>query len=297
MKKFLLFSLASFALFVSCSKDSVSEIPTPPPSAEINKTPISISTQITRATDTKFENGDKVGLFVVNYDGSTPGILVSSGNHVDNMCFTYSGNWTPDEEIYWENDKTKADFYSYYPYTSAISNVTAHPLSVKTDQNTEENYKASDFLWGKTAGITPTKDAVNILVKHVMSNLIIKLVAGDGYKDEDLTLANIAISGLKTKATIDLTNGNVIATGAAADISPRKESAQYRALVVPQSVTNIDLIKITIGDNTYMLKQSINFASNRQYTSTITINRTSQGINIGIGDWEEDDTDYGGTVE
>ena len=120
MKKNLLFFLASFTLFVSCSKDSVSEIPTPtpPPSAEINKIPISISTQITRATDTNFERDDEVGLYVVNYNGSTPGTLVSSGNHVDNMRFTYSGSWTPDEEIYWKDESTKADFYIYYPYTT-----------------------------------------------------------------------------------------------------------------------------------------------------------------------------------
>lgn len=297
MKKIILFSVALCALFTSCSKGSEGIVPDPvPPSIESKKIPISISTQITRATDTDFERDDKVGLYVVNYNGSTSGTLVSSGNHVDNMRFTYSSNWTPNEEIYWKDESTKADFYTYYPYTATISNVAALPVSVKTDQSTEPNYKASDFLWEKTADITPTKDAVDISVKHVMSNLIIKLVAGDGYKDEDLTLANIDICGLKTKATIDLTNGNIIATDAVADISPRKENAQYRALVVPQSVTNIDLIKITIGDNTYILKQSINFASNKQYTSTITINRSSQGINIDIGEWEEDDIDYGGTV-
>lgn len=298
MKRFLLFFLASFALFISCSKDSASEIPTPTPpsSAEINKIPISISTQITRATDTDFEKNDKVGLYVVNYNGSTPGTLVSSGNHVDNMRFTYSGSWTPDEEIYWKDESTKADFYTYYPYTASISNVAALPLSVETDQSSEANYKASDFLWGKTAGVAPTKNTVNMSMKHVMSNIIIKLVPGDGYKVEDLAIAKIEICGLKTNATVNLTNGEITATGISADITPINETTQYRALVIPQNVTDIDLVRIKIGDNTYLLNQTINLLPNRQYTSTITINRSSQGINIGIGEWEEDDMDYGGTV-
>lgn len=297
MKKIILFSVALCALFTSCSKGSEGIVPDPvPPSIESKKIPISISTQITRATDTDFESDDKVGLYVVNYNGSTPGALVSSGNHVDNMRFTYSGSWTPDEEIFWKDESTKADFYIYYPYTTNISNISALPASVKTNQTTEENYKASDFLWGKTAGIAPTKNAVSMTVKHLMSNIIIKLVPGDGYKVEDLAIAKIEICGLKTNATVNLTNGAITATGISADITPINEITQYRALVIPQNVTGIDLVRIKIGDNTYLLNQTINLLPNKQYTSTITINRSSQGINIGIGEWEEDDMDYGGTV-
>lgn len=297
MKKIILFSVALCALFTSCSKGSEGIVPDPvPPSIESKKIPISISTQITRATDTDFERDDKVGLYVVNYNGSTSGTLVSSGNHVDNMRFTYSGSWTPDEEIFWKDESTKADFYIYYPYTTNISNISALPASVKTNQTTEENYKASDFLWGKTAGIAPTKNAVSMMVKHLTSNIIIKLVPGDGYSVDDLATARIEICGLKTNATVNLTNGEITATGISADITPINETTQYRALVIPQNVTGIDLVRIKIGDNTYLLNQTINLLPNRQYTSTITINRSSQGINIGIGEWEEDDMDYGGTV-
>ena len=298
MKKIFLFSFILFGLFVSCSKNEVTEPTKPtPPSAEVKKIPISIATEITRATDTDFERDDKVGLYVVNYNGSTPGTLVSTGNHVNNMRFIYSGNWTPDEEIFWKDESTKADFYIYYPYTSTISNIATLPTSVKTDQSTEVNYKASDFLWGKSAGISPTKNAVSMSVKHLMSNIIIKLVPGDGYSQDDLTTAKVDICGLKTNATVNLTNGVITTTGVSADISPINETTQYRALVVPQSVTNIDLVRVKIGDDTYLLKQSIAFVSNKQYTATITVNRTSQGINIGIGGWEVDDNDYGGTVD
>lgn len=297
MKKIILFSVALCALFTSCSKGSEGIVPDPvPPSIESKKIPISISTQITRATDTDFERDDKVGLYVVNYNGSTSGTLVSSGNHVDNMRFTYSGSWTPDQEIYWKDESTKADFYIYYPYTTNISNISALPVSVLTNQTTEDNYKASDFLWGKTAGIAPTKNAVSMMVKHLTSNIIIKLVPGDGYSVDDLATAKIEICGLKTNATVNLTNGEITATGISADITPINETTQYRALVIPQNVTGIDLVRIKIGDNTYLLNQTINLLPNRQYTSTITINRSSQGINIGIGEWEEDDMDYGGTV-
>lgn len=291
MKKLL--KLVGFALVMfSCSETPTPEpepIPTPTP----EKWAINISTSITRATDTSFENGDKVGIYVVN----NPNTLAASGNHADNIGFTYSGNWSPTTPIYWKDETTKADFYCYYPYVSSISNVEAYPFAVNTDQSSIENYKASDFLWGKTTGVAPTTDAVGITVKHAMSNVIIKLVAGNGYTADDMASAKVTICNLKTNSTINLASGVVTATGDVTEMTPMEESDYHRALVVPQSISNADLIKVTIGDKVYTLNQSVEFKSGKQHTCTLTVERTNQGINIGIGGWETESDDFGGTVE
>jgi hypothetical protein len=130
MKK--LFTLmAAVAAMISCS-NNVENVPTTP---ETNLLPINISTTLTRATDSAFEAGDKVGIFVVN----EPNALAASGNHVDNMGFTYSTKWTPDAPIYWLDQTTKADFYCYYPYADGVS-TTAHTFATKADQSTLANY-------------------------------------------------------------------------------------------------------------------------------------------------------------
>jgi hypothetical protein len=152
-------------------------------------------------------------------------------------------------------------------------------------------------LWGKTAGVAPTKDAVGITVKHAMSNVIVKLIAGNGYTAEDMASATVAICGLKTNSTINLASGVVTATGDVAEITPMVENDYRRALVVPQSISNADLIKVTIGDKVYTLNQSIEFKSGKQHTCTLTVERTNQGINIGIDGWETESDDFGGTVE
>jgi hypothetical protein len=223
--------------------------------------------------------------------------LKATGNHADNIGFTYSGSWSAATPIYWKDATTKADFYCYYPYSSSISNVEAYSFAVKTDQSSVANYKASDFLWGKTTDVAPTKDAVGITVKHAMSNVIVELVAGNGYTAEDMASASVAICGLKTNSTINLASGVVTATGDVAEITPMVESDYRRALVVPQSVSNADLIKVTIGDKVYTLNQSIEFKSGTQHTCTLTVERTNQGINIGIDGWETEGDDFGGTVE
>ena len=293
MRKLLTLAAVA-ALMFSCSESPAPEpepTPTPPPTQE--KWAINISTSITRATDTSFENGDKVGIYVVNQ----PNTLKVTGNHADNIGFTYSGSWSAATTIYWKDETTKADFYCYYPYASSISNVEAYPFAVKADQSSVANYKASDFLWGKTTGVAPTKDAVGITVKHAMSNVIVKLVAGNGYTAEDMASATVAICGLKTNSTINLASGVVTATGDVAEITPMVENDYRRALVVPQSVSNADLIKVTIGDKVYTLNQSIEFKSGKQHTCTLTVERTNQGINIGIDGWETEGDDFGGTVE
>ena len=285
---------AAAALMLSCSENPIPEPePTPTPTPTPEKWAINISTNITRATDTSFENGDKVGIYVVNQ----PNTLKATGNHADNIGFTYSGSWSAATTIYWKDETTKADFYCYYPYASNISNVEAYPFAVKADQSSVANYKASDFLWGKTTGVAPTKDAVGITVKHAMSNVIVKLVAGNGYTAEDMASASVAICGLKTNSTINLASGVVTATGDVAEITPMVENDYRRALVVPQSVSNADLIKVTIGDKVYTLNQSIEFKSGKQHTCTLTVERTNQGINIGIDGWETEGDDFGGTVE
>ncbi len=290
----LLTLAAVAALMFSCSENPTPEPePTPTPTPTPEKWAINISTSITRATDTSFENGDKVGIYVVNQ----PDALKSSGNHADNIGFTYSGSWSAATTIYWKDETTKADFYCYYPYASSISNVEAYPFAVKADQSSVVNYKSSDFLWGKTTGVTPTKNVVGITVKHAMSNVIVKLIAGNGYTAEDMVSATVAICGLKTNSTINLATGAITATGDVAEITPMVESDYRRALVVPQSVSDTDLIKVTIGDKVYTLNQSVEFKSGKQHTCTLTIERTSQGINIGINGWETEDDDFGGTVE
>ena len=233
---------------------------------------------------------------MVNYNGSSAGKLTSSGNQVDNIYFSYSGNWTPEKKIYWKDKSTKADFFCYFPYKSNIANVAALPIAVKENQSSEENYKASEFLWGKTTGVTPTESTVNITLEYANSKLIIKLVAGEGYSQEDLKSAEVVIGELKLEATINLATGEVAAKGNASDIKPKMENDLYHALVIPQSAENIDLIKVTIDNKTYLLNQSIDFASNKQYTCTINIDRSSQGVVIGIEGWDIDDREYGNEI-
>ncbi len=286
--------LMTLAVLASCKKTE-EPTPTPEPKPEPELVPIQIATTMTRATDYAFETGDNVGLFVVN----EPNSLQLNGNHVDNSKFTFDGaKWNAGKEIYWQDATTKADFYCYYPYTSSVSSITAFPFQVCQDQSSESGYKTSDLMWGKVQGIAPTPDPVMVTVNHSMSCLIVNLKAGTGWNEDDIKEAEVTLCGLRTSALVNLADGTVIADGGTAEMKPLPIGAGiFKALVVPQKVSDSELVRVKVGTNSYSLKTSIDLKSGRQHTCTVVINRTGEGINIGIGPWETDDIDYGGSVE
>lgn len=296
------FFMVSIFCLSGCSgggKGGDDPVPVPEPEPEVKQIPINLSLGIgTRATEDKFESGDRVGLFVVNYSGTTPGELTQSENHVNNLKFTYTTKWSPEREIFWKDETTRADFYGYYPYAAA-PDVKAFAFEVKADQSDPANYKASDFLWGKTSNVAPTPTAVDITMQHVFSCAQIKLEPGDGFTTESLNAAavSVKINHTKTKATVNLATGVATANGDEQTTVAWKDGEYYKAMLVPQTIPETDLIVVNVDGKDYTLNKAFTFEANKRHEFTVTVNKTSNGININIGKWDEDETDHGGVAE
>lgn len=289
-----------------CSSEDSPETPEPIPEPVPGQMPISLHCSIadivSKATDTAFEAGDRIGLYVVNYDGDTAGSLQSTGNYVDNMPFTYgNGAWTPQSTVYWKDETTPADFYVYYPYGSNPKDVSAYPVEVKADQSLEANYKTSDFMWGKTGKTYPTEKAVNITLSHLFSCAVVELVAGSGFTDNDLAASDVQVqlNNACCQATVNLANGTVTPASGTGSISfLRTEGNEFKALVIPQSIpASSNFITVTLGGKTYSMEKSFTFVGGHRYQFTLTVRKTSNGINVDINDWVDDNVDNGGVAE
>lgn len=293
MKKFLAL-VATTSLMLSCSQEDI--VPT------IEQIPINISVgQQTRANDDAFENGDEIGIYVVNYSGETAGTLAASGNQVDNAQFTYDGSkWSPENSIYWKDSSTAADFYAYYPY-SASPNISAHPFSVATDQSEEADFWASDFLWGKTTKVLPTPNAVAIQTNHSLSRILLAIEPGNGFTEESWEAAtkSVKICNVKTNATINLASGVATATGDAGEIVPFLSTPttpnvkpSYSAMMVPQTIADYSkLIVVTVDGVDYVYRSSKGFAfqANTKHRFVITVNKSGSNVDVTIGEWAWDD--------
>lgn len=302
--KYISLCICTLLTMGACSSEGGSGTdPLQPSPTTKEKLPININTSVaTRATDEAFEVGDQIGLFVVNREADgTANSLKTLGNHIDNMQFTYDGIWKAASSIYWKDETTHADFYLYYPYQKYINNVTAVPIQVKADQSDLADYKSSDMLIGKTLNAAPTDQAVEIEAKHMMSQAIITLKAGKGFTDTSLasSLVNVRINGLKSTALVNLSTGEVTATGNDTDIIPLKEDCIYKAIIIPQDVKEGNFITINVDGSNYYLARNSKFHAfekGEKHNFTVTLSKTSSGINVNISQWEDDGIDYGGTA-
>ncbi len=291
MKRPIILTLAILAVSIaSCRKTA------PDGGPAKDRIPIRIATSLTKVTDDAFETGDKVGIYIVNQ----PLQLKSKGNHIDNARFTFSGSeWKSAQEIYWLDNETRADFYCYFPHrektVNALQPIQSNALQ---DQSSEAGYKASDYLWGKAEGISPTSNPVVLTLRHIMSCIQVSLKAGTGWSPEELKNAQVSLHGLMTSASFSLKDGSISANGGRNTVLPFKTSdGNFRVLIPPQKVEDSELITIKLGHKEYKHKTSVSLESGKIHRCSIVVNRIGEGIYIGVDPWEDAGEDFGGSVE
>lgn len=296
MKKNFLFAIALVALSVSCE-----DVPDNMEPNE-NGIPINISlSPLSKVSGDSFENGDMVGLYVSNFVNGESEILQTSGNYVDNAKFTKNAEgWSPEKQLFWEDNTTPADFYAYYPYDE-IEDVTAHQFSVLSNQSTLENQNASYFLIGKVTGVSPTDKPIVIETKHMMSSLNIYFNFDESLSEEEITTYNIrnVRVNVQTDAVINLSTGEIRGVGYHNGIIPYYDGTCYKAVVVPQTQTIDDgLISFTANGVEYSIGYDISLLPNTQHNLTVTIrkDKVNSNVSFSLGSWEVDTEEYMGSV-
>lgn len=246
----------------------------------------------TRVTASAFEQNDKIGLFVTEYDGDVPSPLQISGNWANNVPAVLQGaDWITSKKIFWSDNKM--DVYGYYPYMTPKS-IDENPFSVALDQSTPRSegqlggYEASDFLWAKCQGAAQTdQTAVALQFSHRCSKLVVKLVKGPDYEGELPDNATVYIHSVVPTATIDFTTGAVTKDlfGEMATIKTRKvDDATYEAILVPQRLTSRrPFIELVVGSVSYLLEDTFYFKAGRQHTLSLTLNSSPDRVSIDIG--------------
>lgn len=255
----------------------------------------------TRTNESGFQDGDQVGIYVVDNVNNAPGVLNTTGNHASNVKFTYSATgsiWAPavGSEIYWNDSKTKIDIYSYHPYNSSVGSVTAYPFSVESDQSSTGNYFKSDFLWAKAANVTSQTSPVNLYYGHRLSKVLLTTSVGDGFTTEEYnsTSKSMQLLGTKLSSTINLSTGVATATGAAGTITPLNSGNTYSAIVVPQTLApGTTFIKMTVNGVDYTYALGIIFEPNKQYNISVKVSKNKiDAVINGITAWDVDPTTY-----
>ena len=272
-KHFIILGFSGALLLSGCSEERF-DVPGGEPS---DKNLITLAGQITqecttRANDDGFADGDVMGVYIVDYQGTQPGTLQSSGNRGDNVRHTFDEaayRWNSAYDLFWKDKHTRIDVYGYYPFGSP-DDVNNYKFTVRTNQartydnGTMGEYEASDFLWGKVAGVEPTTNVIRLPLAHRMASARVTLVEGDGFGDGEWAglEKQILVTNTVQNAIIDLATGTVTPDGevGANSIIPVKRDDEWRAIVVPQSVpAGTTMFSITLGGIPYKFSKQEEF--------------------------------------
>ena len=269
---------------------------------------------VTRVNDEGFADGDRMGVYVVDYEGDQPGTLRVNGNRANNVQHTLdaaTGTWSPASPIYWKDKHTHVDIYSYYPMGHPQS-IDLYPFNVQADQSQEASaagmgsYEASDFLWGKSADMAPTTSSIHMAMHHRMACARVTLVMGEGFNAEGWASMekSLQLTNLVCKSTIDLATGIVTPRGEPEKTAttPLHTGNEWRAIVVPQTVkAGTSMMDITLDGRPYRFarQEDFTFQPGRMSNFTIKVDRkiptgslTLTLLGESITPWENDPTSH-----
>lgn len=303
MKKFYLFltvaASAAMLALNSCAKAEVEEDNdgNENPDVEVPEGTVSFSAGInapSRATDTKFDVSDEIGVFAVKSNGNDlKGILQSSGNYADNVKYTYNGTkFTSNNGIKIEDDGTKYFYHAVYPYTASARDEFS--FDVKNDQS-GNNYTMSDLCTAHTAATSQT--SVDLKFSHRLSKVVVNLT-GNNWPSGDYKLK---LNDVYTSASVDLndltfTYGNkkgevIMATNG---------NLSYKAVLPPQVLEKENFATLSIGDTDYgvTLNNRMSLSSGMQHEISLTFNNNTVVVEF-TGDiypWGEEDERFDDVV-
>lgn len=226
---------------------------------------------VTRADDSGFADGDRIGIYMVDYDNGVPSSLKSEGNHADNLPFSYdekSGSWKSSISLFFKDNSTPADFYGYYPYVGEVSDVEAIPFIVQLNQSTEASstalsgYESSDLLWANTLSVSPESNMINLSFNHILAGLEVNLMEGDGFDNDEWNSLEktVMIDGTVREGLFNIATGSVDVKGSidGKAIIANPTDNGFRAVVLPQNVNaGTNLVTINIGSDSFSFQKDV----------------------------------------
>lgn len=278
-----LYIILAVSLAISCNDDKTENKPNVGPSGDIvvKLNPTIAQNEIV----SEFADGDRLGLYVVNYSGDNPGGVAASGNQVDNVAFEYSSatnSWRSEAEAYFLNKNTKVDLIAYTPH-KRVSDIGNLFFSVASDQS--EGVAPSRLMWGRERGIVPTEAGVGIELSPLVASIEITLTEGEGWSAEEWQAVekSVTVTNTQREAYLNLVNGNLrLAESAPTDIKAYKDGDMFSALVVPQSINgSTHLVRAVVNGSNYYITtdNKLNLEAGKRYCYALKIDKRGSTTN------------------
>lgn len=179
---------------------------------ESQRVPVQFSSSLegivlSRASGMSWTADDAIGVFSKKSGSElAEGTIVAAGDNVKYTTSKGDGNFLSGigfQPIYYPDDNSEVDFIAYYPYREASTG-----FIYKVNVAHQTNPEAVDLLYSNNAvGFSKTNHLAGLSFSHQLSRLIFMISAGDEHTD--LTGMTVTLSGMKTSADFNLSNGTL----------------------------------------------------------------------------------------
>ncbi|MCD7901413.1 MAG: fimbrillin family protein [Bacteroides sp.] len=156
---------------------------------------------------TRFEEGDRIGVYPVGYINDQPGIPGDIAYPI-NWPFSWNGtSWTPENEDYLFTPEEKLDLYAYYPYDPELGNMPGklNLAEYPVDLSGNQSGKILDILWAKTTVDTGSGNVANLEFRHLFSKITIEINTINTIGQS----MQVEVHNLYTNARVDLVSGRM----------------------------------------------------------------------------------------
>lgn len=251
MKRFVtLAAMAAMMLIVGCTHSKTDAPIIPVPDGELA---VRLNVE-----GRAFADGDRVGLYVINYNGDAIAGIAAKGNQVDNAPFVYKGGtWSTSPAVYYRDNATKVDMIGYYPHME-VDDISNIDFAVATDQTT--GYASSELMWARMRKVTPTDKAVGMILAPRTARIVLTLRRGDGWTDSEWESAakSAVVCNTITEARFNLVTGEVkLVENYPNDIAAYRSGDGFTAVVLPQDIgASMRLFQVEVAGESYTLNTS-----------------------------------------
>lgn len=199
-----------------------------------------------------------------------------------------------DQTVYFPVNGSRVRFAAYYPYQALTDNCYKVDL---TAQPSLDDQAAFELLWtGVTTACDKTQASVALNFDHQYAKISLSVKNGKGITREELKQIVITMTEMQLTADFNVLTGEITPTGNVGELTFNlwaPDGSGQTALVLPTEADAQRVVNFTLGSDTFVWNVGEKqFDAGREYSYTVTVNRTPLGITASITDWE---TGEGGT--
>ena len=247
-----------------------------------------------RATDTAWEAGDEIGVYMQ--------ADAASGYQKINVKYANSNGdvntFTSESPIEYSGNESTVSFMAVYPFSSLVTDGTYEFTLGNT------SLSQNDIMYASTTSVAAGTQNVTLNFQHKLTKIVLQLNDEDG---NPVTGATISINKQRASGTLDVATGTITATGDyTSTLNFSESNGTYEAIVIPDEGCEGRSVLITTADDqqySYPV-DNIAFGGAKKYTFPVSLQPAEPGeeeeggetiieldaVEFNIDDWREGKT-------